>query len=179
VARCLSVFLKSIVCVVVVLALAAATHSWWLAALGRLLVRNEGRARGCLTVLGKPLPDGRGSVTVALISQGLLSRDRQGAVSVNRKSPNRLSTSRTRVEAAAILADLRRRGVHRFLFATSDYHGARAIRMFTRAAAPDLDIWSVAAPGESFRAAGWWRNREARKILPVEWLKTAANPLGM
>src|ERR1022692_3369751 len=47
---------------------------------------------GSLTVLGKPLPYGRGSVTVALISQGLLSRNRQGAVAVSQESPKRLST---------------------------------------------------------------------------------------
>ena len=43
---------------------------------------------GCLTVLGKPLPDGRGSVVVALTSQGLPSRDRQGAVSGNQNPEN-------------------------------------------------------------------------------------------
>jgi hypothetical protein len=40
---------------------------------------------GRLTVWGKPLPDGRGSATVALILRGLLSRDRQGAVSFHQK----------------------------------------------------------------------------------------------
>ena len=47
---------------------------------------------GCLTVLGKPLPYGRGSATAALISQGLPSRDRQGAVFVSQESPKWLST---------------------------------------------------------------------------------------
>ena len=46
---------------------------------------------GCLTVLGKPLPYGRGSATVALISQGLPSRDRQGAGFVSQESPKWLS----------------------------------------------------------------------------------------
>ena len=45
-----------------------------------------------LNRFGETAPDGRGSVTVALISKGLLSRDRQGAVSVNQDSPIRLST---------------------------------------------------------------------------------------
>jgi hypothetical protein len=48
-----------------------------------------------------------------------------------------------------------------------------------RAAAPDLDVRVVAAPDEYFRADGWWRNREGRKIFLVEWLKTVANLLGM
>ena len=38
------------------------------------------------------LPYGRGSATVALISQGLPSRDRQGAVFVSQESPKWLST---------------------------------------------------------------------------------------
>jgi hypothetical protein len=38
--------------------------------------------------LGKPLPDGRGSVTVAFILRGLLSRDRQGAVSFYQNPQN-------------------------------------------------------------------------------------------
>jgi uncharacterized SAM-binding protein YcdF (DUF218 family) len=84
----------------------------------------------------------------------------------------------TREEAAAILPDLRRRGVHRFLLVTSDYHTARAARIY-RAAAPDLDMRVVAAPGNYFRADGWWHNREGRKIFVVEWMKTVANALGM
>src|ERR1022692_4272863 len=55
-------------------------------------------ARGALPG-GKPLPYGRGSVTVALISQGLLSRDRQGAVAVSQESPKRLSTPRHRARS--------------------------------------------------------------------------------
>ena len=84
----------------------------------------------------------------------------------------------TREEAGAILADLRRRGVHRFLLVTSDYHTARAARIYRRAA-PDLDMRVVAAPDKFFRADGWWRNREGRKIFVVEWMKTVANALGM
>jgi hypothetical protein len=57
----------------------------------RLLQTRSGPHR---PVLGKPLPYGRGSATVALISQGLPSRDRQGAVFVSQESPNRLSTHR-------------------------------------------------------------------------------------
>src|SRR6202167_569333 len=53
-----------------------------------------------LSVLGEPLPDGCGSVTFALISQGLPSRDRQGAVPFSRKSP--------KPAKRAILAALRR-----------------------------------------------------------------------
>ena len=43
---------------------------------------------GYSTVLGKPLPYGRGTVIVALTSQGLTSRDRKGAVSSNQNLQN-------------------------------------------------------------------------------------------
>ena len=44
---------------------------------GRRIVRKE-------TAGGKSLPDGRGSVTDVMISRGLLSRDRKGAVTLLR-----------------------------------------------------------------------------------------------
>src|ERR1017187_1503118 len=47
----------------------------------------------CLTVLGKPLPYGRGSVTDALISQGLLSRERKRAGAFPRTVSIRLNAA--------------------------------------------------------------------------------------
>jgi hypothetical protein len=47
----------------------------------------HGVALGRLTVLGKPLPDGRGSVILALIAHGLLSRDRYRAATVRKRFP--------------------------------------------------------------------------------------------
>ena len=84
----------------------------------------------------------------------------------------------TRDEAAAILPDLRRRGVHRFLLVTSDYHTARAARIY-RAAAPDLEMRVVTAPDRYFRMDGWWHNREGQKTFVIEWMKTVANAAGM
>jgi uncharacterized SAM-binding protein YcdF (DUF218 family) len=207
VARRPSVFLKSIVCIVIGLALAAATHSWWLAALGRLLVRDEGPARADIAVVLAGDYYGNRVVRAAeLVKQGYVPNvlvsgphvvygfyecDLEIPFAVKRgypeswfiRAPN--EALNTREEAAAILADLRRRGVHRFLLVTSDYHTARAARIYRaalqrpRAAAPDLNMRVVAAPDRYFRADGWWRNREGRKIFLVEWLKTVANGLGM
>ena len=199
-ARRSSLFLKFIVCIVVVLALAVATHSWWLAALGRMLVRDEGPARAETAVVLAGDYYGHRIVRAAeLVKQGYVP-------SVLVSGPNMIygfdecdleipfamksgypqgwfihapnQSRSTREEAAAILPELRRRGVHRFLLVTSDYHTARAARIY-RAAAPDLDIRVVAAPDEYFRANGWWHNREGRKIFLVEWLKTVANSLGI
>ena len=84
----------------------------------------------------------------------------------------------TTEEAAAISPQLRRDGVKTVLLVTSDYHTRRAGRTF-RAAAPDLRFIAVAAPDEYFRADGWWRVREARKIFLFEWEKTVATWLGL
>lgn len=199
-ARRPSVFLKFIVCIAIVLVLAVATHSWWLAALARMLVRDEGPARADIAVVLAGDFYGHRVVRAAeLVKQGYVPKvlvsgpnmlygfyecDLEIPFAVKRgypedwfiRAPNEARS--TREEAAAILPDLRRRGVHRFILVTSDFHTARAARIY-RAAAPDLDMRVVAAPDEYFRAGDWWRNREGRKVFVVEWLKTVANGLGM
>lgn len=199
-ARRRSLFLKSLVCIVIVLALAVATRSWWLAALGGLLVRDEGPARADIAVVLAGDYYGRRIVRAAeLVKQGYVpgilvsgphmlygfyecDLEIPFAVKLGYpeswfiRAPNEALS--TREEAVAILADLRRLGVHRFLLVTSDYHSARAARIY-RAAASDLEMRVVAAPGGYFQADGWWRNREGRKIFVVEWMKTVANLLGM
>jgi uncharacterized SAM-binding protein YcdF (DUF218 family) len=201
VARRPSAFRKFIVGIAIVLVLAVATHSWWLAALGRMLVRDEGPARADIAVVLAGDFYGHRVVRAAeLVKQGYVPKilvsgpnmlygfyecDLEIAFAVKRgypeawfiRAPNEARS--TREEAAAILPDLRRRGVHRFLLVTSDFHTARAARIFSHAAAPDPDMRVVAAPDEYFRADGWWHNREGRKTFVVEWLKTVANGLGM
>ena len=199
-ARRPSLFLRFVVCSAIALALAAATHTWWLAALGGLLVHDEGPARADIAVVLAGDYSGNRIVRAAqLVQQGYVPNilvsgprliyghyecDLAIPFAVARgypetwfiRSPN--ETRSTREEAAAILADLRRRGVHRILLVTSDFHTARAARVY-RAAAPGLDVRVVAAPDQFFSAHGWWRNREGRKTFLVEWLKTCANALGM
>jgi uncharacterized SAM-binding protein YcdF (DUF218 family) len=166
VARRSPVFLKFSVLAALVLLLAAATHAWWLAA-----------------------PVKQGYVPHVLVSgphliYGLYECDLAIPFAVKRGYPERWfirapnEALSTRDEAAAILPDLRRRGAHRIPLVTSDYHTARAARIY-RAGAHDLDVRVVAAPDQYFSANGWWRNREGRKIFLLEWLKTVANGLGM
>ncbi len=199
-ARRPSLFLKSLVCIVIGLVLAAATHSWWLTGLGRLLVRDEGPAHADIAVVLAGDYSGHRILRAAeLVKQGYVPQvlvsgpnmmygsyecDLAIPFAVQRgypeswfiRAPNEARS--TREEAAAILPDLRRRGVHRFLLVTSDYHTARAARIY-RAAASDLEVRVVAAPDEYFTPGGWWHNREGRKIFLVEWMKTVANALGM
>jgi len=200
VARRPSLFLKFAVCVAILIVLAAATHAWWLAALGRQLVRDDGPAHADIAVvLAGDYYGNRILRAAELVKQGYVPNvlvsgphllygfyecDLEIPFAVKRgypeswfiREPNEALS--TRDEAAAILADLRRRGVHRFLLVTSDFHTARAARIY-RAAAPDLDMRVVAAPDRYFRADGWWHNREGRKIFVVEWMKTVANAFGI
>lgn len=76
-------------------------------------------------------------------------------------------------EVLVVVEKLRAMGVKRVLLVTSDYHTRRAGKIFRRAA-PDIEIHVTAAPDEYFRADSWWKEREARKIVLYEWMKTVA-----
>jgi uncharacterized SAM-binding protein YcdF (DUF218 family) len=92
------------------------------------------------------------------------------------------NTSRsTRVEAVALVAELRKRRVRNFLVVTSDYHTARARRLYLdaiRKSGGGMTFRMVAAPDVSFRVDSWWREREALKVVFYEYSKTIATALG-
>ncbi len=199
-ARRSSLSLKIIGILAIVVAVGWVAHAWWMTALGRLLVRDDGPARADIAVvLAGDFYGNRIIRAAELVKQGYVPRvlvsgpnliygayecDLAIPFVVKKgypeewfvRAPNEAHS--TRDEAAAILPDLRRRGVHRFLLVTSDYHTARAARIY-QAAARDFDIRVVAAPDDYFRPDGWWRNREGQKIFFMEWSKTVANLLGM
>jgi uncharacterized SAM-binding protein YcdF (DUF218 family) len=81
-------------------------------------------------------------------------------------------------EARYIVPELRRRGVHRFILVTSDYHTRRASKIYHQAA-PDIPFCTVASPDADFNPDNWWHTREGRKTAFMEWLKTFANFLGI
>ncbi len=87
----------------------------------------------------------------------------------------------TRDEAAAVIPELRRRQVHSFLVVTSNYHTARAARVYRAEvrAAGGLTFRMVPAPDPYFRPDSWWRTRESQKIVFFEWSKTIAGALGI
>ncbi len=81
-------------------------------------------------------------------------------------------------EARAVVPELERRGVHRLIVVTSDYHSRRARRIF-RAVAPQIELRMVTVPDEYFKPDGWWRSREGRKTFFLEWTKTFAGLVGL
>jgi len=84
----------------------------------------------------------------------------------------------TREEARAVIDELRRMHIHKILVVTSNFHTRRAARVF-RHEAPDLESHVISSGDEMFKLHSWWRNRESRKILLDEYLKTAAYAVGM
>jgi len=85
-------------------------------------------------------------------------------------------------EAHTVLPELRRRGVHRYLLVTSNYHTVRARRTFLkvqRELGLAMDFRVVAAPDQYFSPQAWWRDREARKIFFFESTKTVASWFGL
>ncbi len=77
-----------------------------------------------------------------------------------------------------LVAQMRQMGVHSFVLVTSDYHTRRAGYLF-HTAGPELKMYVVASPDTEFRLDRWWKNREGRKFVLTEWLKTVATYLGM
>ena len=193
-------FLAVFVCILIGLAVLAATHALWMAALGRLLVRDDGPARADMAVvLAGDFSGNRILRAAELVRQGYVPKvfvsgphtlygsyecDAAIPFAVEHGYPQAWfirgphEALSTRAEADAILPDLRRLGVHRFLLVTSNYHSARAARIF-RAAGPDFDIRTVAAPDKYFSPESWWRNREGQKLFFMEWSKTFAGMAGM
>lgn len=77
----------------------------------------------------------------------------------------------------ALLPEVRRRGIHRLLVVTSEFHTKRALRII-RKDAPDLDVRIAASDTPHWRQGRWWTDREGRKIWLLEMTKTITQPFG-
>lgn len=195
--------LGALLFVLVVAAVAFAARATWLPWLTDPLIRDEGPAKADVAVvLGGDLNGFRIIKAAGLVRDGYVPYALVSGPSLFDRHESDLAISyavhlgfpaewfvglphtalSTRDEARVILPELRRRNVHRFLLVTSDYHTARAGRVFRaaeRASGGGLEMRVVAAPDEYFHRESWWRNRESQKIFLVEWLKTVASALGM
>ncbi len=183
-----------------VCAVVAATHPIWLRALGSALVTAEqpvkadvavvlaGDSYGHRILKGAELVD-KGYAPVALVSgpygiYGLHECDLAIRFAVSKgyreelfvPVPHRALS--TREEADALAKELRRRGVRRYLLVTSNYHTARAGRIFRRSI-PEIEAHVIPARDEWFDPDRWWKHREGWKRFALEWEKTVAGWLGM
>ena len=180
--------------------MAAATYRIWLAALGGYLVRAEPPAPADMIVVlagdftGNRILRGgelvkQGFSKQALISgpsgaYGLHESDLAIQFAVRRGYPESYfiplpnDARSTVMEAKTVIAELRRRQARKIDIVTSNFHTRRAGNIF-RSQAPDLEIHMIAAADPYFTPDSWWRDRDARKVFLLEWMKTVATWFGM
>jgi uncharacterized SAM-binding protein YcdF (DUF218 family) len=188
----------------VLVVLLVLTSSWWLPGLGYALIHNESPVKADIAVVLAGDQYGHrivkagelvraGYVPAVLVSgpagaYGLHESDLAIPFAVRQGFPAEWfiafpnSSLSTREEAAAVLVELRRRKVRSFLLVTSDYHSARARRIFLateRASGGGPEMRTVAAPDEFFQADRWWRTRQGQKVAFMEWSKTVATVFGL
>jgi uncharacterized SAM-binding protein YcdF (DUF218 family) len=175
------------------------TRTLWLQAMGRELVNTQPPQKSdMIVVLGGDWFGNRilkaaqlakeGYAPYVLVSGGgYLYGNYEGDVAVpfavshgyNEKMFIKLlhPVSSTREEALAVIPELRRRGVKRYILVTSEYHTGRAGRIF-REIGPDLDV-RVVATNDSLDWNNWWKDREGRKTFLIEWTKTVTAMAGL
>lgn len=188
---------------VVLAAIAYLARTLWLPVVGYALVRNDGPAKADIAVvLAGDFFGLRIEKAAQLVKQGyvpaVLVSGPPGAYGRNEADlaiefiekegyppqwfiPFADPAHSTKEEAGFILPELRRRNVHSFLLVTSNFHTARAARIFLAAEraigyAPQMRL--VASADEHFDPGSWWRDREAQKTVFFEWSKTIATALG-
>jgi uncharacterized SAM-binding protein YcdF (DUF218 family) len=184
------------------------SRSLWLSALGRALVHDEGPVKADIVVLlgGDPWGD-RLTRAAALVRDGyapaILVSGPPGMYESNEADlaihfalahgypaewfvPLRHGALSTRQESVIVLAYLRAHNLHSFLLVTSDFHTARARRIFlsaiaaSQAAGHTAPVFhTVAAPDRYFTPTTWWHSREGSKTTFFEWSKTIATALGI
>lgn len=194
---------KILFCAAGLLVAAAATHTLWFSALASVLVRDEAPERADIAVvlagdqLGHRIMKAAELIRAGYVPAALISGppyfdvhecDAAIAFMVHQGYPAQWfipfpnSSLSTNDEAAGILAELRRRGVHRFLLVTSTYHTARAGRVYRamiRAQGGGMEFRTVAASDPNFQPSSWWRTREGKKTFFIEWCKTIATEFGV
>jgi uncharacterized SAM-binding protein YcdF (DUF218 family) len=194
----------SLLALAILLAAGVLARSRWLPALGYALVHDDGPAKADLVVVlggdyyGLRILKGaelvrQGYAPAALVSgpsgfYGAYECDLAIPFAVRHGYPREYfipfpnQALSTREEAALVGPELRRRNVRSFLLVTSDYHTARAARLYRaawRAAGGGPAMRVVAAGDEFFRPDSWWRTRQGQKVFFMEWCKTIASAFGI
>ena len=82
----------------------------------------------------------------------------------------------TVAEANAVRGELERRGVHRVLLVTSNYHSRRAAIVF-RLFCGGIRFISVPAADPNYPADRWWKGEGSRNVFYSEWVKIAGSLL--
>ncbi len=88
------------------------------------------------------------------------------------------NASSSKEEAGNVADFLRKRGLKRVLVVSCDTHMRRASRLW-RKQAPDLDLTFVSAPSPNFELKRWYKTREGRKWVVLEWTKVITSYFGI
>jgi uncharacterized SAM-binding protein YcdF (DUF218 family) len=180
------------------------TRGVWLSAMGEALVHDEGPAKADVALLLAGDYWGyRLQHAVDLVKQGYVPRilvsgppgfygtnESEAAIrwALQQGYPSEWfvavphGATSTSAEAGVMLTYMRQHGIHSFLLVTSNYHTARARRIFLKAerdSGGGLDMRVVAAPDKYFTPDGWWQSREGRKTAFMEWTKTVTRVFGI
>jgi uncharacterized SAM-binding protein YcdF (DUF218 family) len=194
---------KSALAVLLLGAVVFLARDVWLSALGSALVHDDGPAKAEIAVVlagdswGYRLTKGAELVQQGYVPRVLVSGP-PGFYGINEADaairfaiakgypaewfiPLHHTALSTREEAIAVLDELKQRNIHSFLLVTSNFHSARARRIYLdaerqRGGGPEL---RVVATGDRFFGANWWRNREGRKTAFMEWTKTLTSVFGI
>jgi uncharacterized SAM-binding protein YcdF (DUF218 family) len=195
---------KSALLLLILAAVAFLARDVWLAALGSALIHDDGPGKADIAVVlagdnwGHRMVKGAELVKQGYVPHVLVSGP-PGMYDINeadaaiqfaiRKGypaewfiPLRHTGLSTREEAVPVLDALKQRNIHNFLLVTSDFHTARARRIYLsaerqRGGGPDLR--AVASRDQFFTATAWWHNREGRKTFFLEWTKTLTSVFGI
>ena len=199
-----SFLFKSVLGLLLLAVVAFLARDIWLGALGTILVHDDGAGKADIAVvLAGDYWGNRLFKAAELVRQGyvplVLVSGPPGFYGVNEADaaiqfavgkgfpaewfiPLRHTALSTRDEAVVVLDALKQRNIHSFLLVTSNYHTARARRIYLsaeheRGGGPDLRV--VASGDQFFSAGNWWHNREGRKTVFMEWTKTLTSVFGI
>ncbi|MGJ5818559.1 YdcF family protein [Paludibaculum fermentans] len=85
----------------------------------------------------------------------------------------------TKGEALSVVQDLTRRGIKKVLIVSVASHLRRARRLYLENAVPGLEMHFVAADPPGFTLHEWYKSREGRKAILLEWTKVVTSPFGL
>ncbi len=83
-----------------------------------------------------------------------------------------IDATSTLEELAFVDRELRRRGVKKALVVTSNFHTRRARNIYRRHASGAIEYIFVAAGSPQFDPDSWWKTRDGREVLVIEYIKT-------
>jgi uncharacterized SAM-binding protein YcdF (DUF218 family) len=85
----------------------------------------------------------------------------------------------TEEEAAAMIPELQRRGAKTVLVLSVRTHTRRARAIFDRLPPSGIRFLYVSTEDRSFRLSDWYKTREGKKAVLLEWLKIGSAALGL